>query len=86
MFDYSSPVAVSLDYVVFISPEFPLSLCPLTRLLRCVAFIEFSKSYSSYLKSPVSFLQDTTVTMGKNYRFFFYARKIIRILSKNHVP
>ncbi len=51
-----------ITFYVFISFEFPLSLCPFTRLLCCVACIMFIKTYSSYLKSPASFLHDTTLT------------------------
>ncbi len=43
---------------VFISPEFPLSICPFTRLLHCVACIVFIKTW----KSPASFLHDPTLT------------------------
>ncbi len=44
---------------MFISPEFSLSLCPFTRLLRCVTSIIFidllKRRKSAHLLSPASF-------------------------------
>ncbi len=43
-------------FYVFISPEFPLSLWPFTRLPSCVSCVLLLKRhYSSYLSSPASF-------------------------------
>ncbi len=44
-----------ITFYVFISPEFPLSLCPFTRLLCCVVCITFIKTNS--------FLHDMTLTV-----------------------
>ncbi len=41
---------------MFISPEFPLSLCPFSRLCSCVSCVpQLKYPYSSYLSSPMSF-------------------------------